>query len=515
MKKTARKTPTPKKQPPTIGGVLTTNEYSALTKQQVISELTKSPHGNLGELATIGLVAAKEDQDFFAHLIAWNHVKGQVRDSKTALPVIALTGTQVPEFVDNALAHIADLRPREFDAALRFGRLVKAPSNVLRRLAERYLRDLEANYGDWERTVVLHAKTLKGLYGRYHIKPGRSYDSILFKGEATSPRLTVLKGLKSMSPEEIAGAISGFKLPFLKVRGILGPKMKDPDVLCAIIGRMSPTELVTNMKALERLGVKDHPATRGALDKAMQVAASSKKATLKTSKAADVIEDEALSAKLRTLQEKQLDAIKGVEGDWLVLGDRSGSMHSAILAANEVAGTLARLVRGKVHLVFFNDMPQYFDVTGKTLEEIKTLTRNVTAGGNTNIGCGLGLLIERGLTVDGIAVVTDGGENQSPVFALVYEQYVKRHGNEPTVYMYAVGNVSFIFEHNCSVRNIKVEKFDVRGSDYYSIPNLAQTMRVGRYSLYDEIMQTNLVTLDQVLDRTKGQAIVARTLQAV
>jgi hypothetical protein len=56
-------------------------------------------------------------------------------------------------------------------------------------------------------------------------------------------------------------------------------------------------------------------------------------------------------------------------------------------------------------LVFFNTMPTYHDVTGKTLDEINAITKHVRAGGGTSIGCGLKYIMDRGLEVDGNAIV--------------------------------------------------------------------------------------------------------------
>jgi hypothetical protein len=47
---------------------------------------------------------------------------------------------------------------------------------------------------------------------------------------------------------------------------------------------------------------------------------------------------------------------------------------------------------------------------------------------------------------------------------------------------------------------IEMQTFDIRGgTDFYSIPNLAQTLRASRYSLVDEILSTPLLTLSNVL----------------
>ena len=56
---------------------------------------------------------------------------------------------------------------------------------------------------------------------------------------------------------------------------------------------------------------------------------------------------------------------------------------------------------------------------------------------------------------------------------------------------------------------LEMTTFDLRGSklDYYSIPNTVKTLRSNQYSLVDEIMQTPLLSLNDVL-KGHGKALV-------
>lgn len=538
---------------------------AALDKKKIITELTKSAHGDLSAYLAIGRRAAIEDPNFFAHLVAWNHQKGQIRDAKVALPVIALAALQTAAhrydidgrdmdaaYAENALAHLADLRPRELakvclqsqraektDVKVKkgekrppatmisvppFAKTAGAPKRVMRRLVTRYLRNLEAKRGLFERVAVQHGGTLHDLYEHYHVSRPAWVGEIVFHGEKGQPKalpggiFAVIRGLHLMSVVEAAGNIVKFKIPFLIARGALGKKANEPDTVLALIKAMSPTELVTNAKWLDKLGVKTNPALRAAFQEAMGRAASTTKsmATLKTSRAAAAMDDDdVLSSKLHALQEKQIDQMVGVDGDWLVAGDASGSMAQAIELARQVSATLARMVKGRVHLVLFDTMPVYFDVTGKTLEEITTITRGVTAGGGTSIGCALQYLLDKKIAVDGIALVSDGGENVAPRFGQVYAQYCDKLGVNPTVYLYQTnGDSDQEFNQVCAANHVDVQRFDLRGQkvDYYSLPNLTQTMRVSRYSLLDEVMATPLRTLDEVLDQTKDVPVLPKQL---
>jgi len=499
------------------------NETSALSKNSILTELTKSPHGKLVEYLNVGRKAAIQDPEFYSRLIAWNNLKGQIRDSKVALPTIAMTTGAFPaELTENALAHLALLDPRNLVRAIRFSREIResgrSGKNAIVRMVKQYLDARVASRQWFDKNAVQHRRSLQELYALTHQKPSEMANVILF-GRGTDkvskpyPRGSVFEAiaqLKDMSPAEAAGTILNRKIPFLIAKGALGAKAKDPDVVLALINQMSPTELVTNSKMLQKLGVRTNPALRGAYEAALAKAGTSKQNTLKTSRAAEALEvgaDDGLAQKLRALQEKQIDALGGIDGSWLILADKSGSMHQAIETARHIATTLARFVKGEVHLVFFDTAPRYVRATGKTLEDLRNETRLVTAGGGTSIGCALVYALEKGLDFDGIAIVSDGEENTSPLFPAEYARMVNRTDRLVPVYFYQCQGGSNNLTLRMSGQALDIQTFDLRsGLDYYSLPTLVQTMRTNRYSLIDEIMETPLLTLDQVFsDSTTGK----------
>lgn len=484
-----------------------------LTKNQILSELSKSPHGVLKEYVTVGKQATTQDPEFMAHLIAWDRQKGQVRDAKVALPIVSLSvPTFDAELAENSLAHLALLGPRELVRAFRFALELRLPGKMrsVRRVVEHYLREREANWPKWERLAIQHKNTLKELYALAHVKPAPRQNGILFKGERPAGSLfEVVASLGNMSASEAAGTIVDRKIPFLIAMGALGTKAKDTDLVLALIDRMSPTELVTNTKLLERLGIKTNPVLRGAFEKALEKASKSKQNVLKTTRAVEAIDDEDLKDKLRGVQDKQIQALSGIEGNWLVLGDKSGSMSTAIDLAKEVAATLAKMVKGKVWLVFFNTSPQAIDVTGLALDEIKKATRHIRAEGGTSIGCGLQRALENKDEIDGIAIVSDGGDNHSPYFHDVYPKYAKWAGKEVPVYLYHCDGESNALTGYMERAKIDMQVFDLgSGVDYYSLPNMVKTMRTNRYSLVDEVMSSKLLKLTDVFKLQKEEVKV-------
>lgn len=494
---------------------------SGLTKNRIFAELAKSPHGKLEEYVPVGRQAAEQEPEFLAHLIAWNREKGQIRDSKVALPIVSLSSPKFvdDELVENSLAHLALLRPREFVRAVSFSKTVKIVGHgrQLRRLAEQTLRRIEST--DLDRVALQHRESLKRLYAFPYtggsLKPSEAANVLLHKrhldgSPAEYPGHSLraaLNKLKDMPPLEVAGSITGRKIPFLIASGALGARMKEPEVLMALMGAMSPAELTNNMTLLERAGVKKNPILRAALESALMKSGRQSGGALKMSKAIESVEDEDLKQKLASVQEKKLDSM-GIEGNWLVIADKSGSMSTAIELARQLSAVLARLVKGKVHLVFVDEGPRYIDATGKTLEQLTAETRMVVAQGGTCLGAGIKYAVENNLEVDGVAIITDGGENRVPVFAQSHAEYHKKFGKDLPVYMYHVRGETDVMSGNCERAGVAVQKFEMAGAiDYYSLPNIAQSMRTNRYSLIDEVMAVPLLTIDKVLGGVKYAAV--------
>ena len=482
-----------------------------ISKQKIFAELAKSSHGKLGEYVTIGKQAIEQESEFFQHLIAWNAIHGQIRDSKVALPVLGLAYEKDTELLDNSLAHLADLNPRELLKAFMFLRELRPKGRMMTmdRLVRDYLHDLESEKG-WDHVAVQHGKVLRSLYAYARVKPTKDRVRIvLFGGVKKGEKSPLPKGsifeavanLKKMSATEAAAVIVKFKIPFLIAAGALEEKAKEPDLVLALLDRMSSSELITNMKMLEKLGVKTNPAIRGAFEKAMEKAATSKKNTLKTTQAVDAVEDEGLKEKLRAVQKKQIAAAGGPEGDWAVLIDKSGSMAQAIETGRNIAAQLAQFVKGKVYMVFFDTSPMTVEVTNLSLDQIQKATKHIPASGGTSIGCALNRLLHEKIMVDGIAIVSDGGEHNAPLFADVYPKYTKLTDKDVPVYFYQLSGDPDYFSTSMNAAKIEMQTFDLRGSavDYYSLPNLVKSMSGNPYNLLDEIMATPLVSLTDVL----------------
>lgn len=505
---------TPKKK--AVAPVLGLTEAGSLTKMQVIAELAKSTHGDLKPLVPIASMLAVQDPEFLAHLISYNEKNGQMRDSKIGLPVASLVDkafSKTEPYSENSYAHLALLDPRMLLKAILFSRDLRIGGRRRKRLfdlVELYLRERETNYGWWESMTVQHRNSVKSLYAISHVRPCGFADAILFKGNY--PKNSVfeaIRKLKDMTPREAASVIIDRHIPFLVVVGALGTKAKDTDLIMALIESMSPAELITNTSTLQKLGIKENPVLRAAYEEGLKkVVASKKTSTFKTTRAVESMGDTgsgSIKEKLKAVQEKQIDALGGVEGNWLVIGDKSYSMHQAIDTTRLVAGTLARMVKGNVHVVWVDESPRYYNATGKTYDEIIAETSGVVAGGNTCLGCGIASINEKGIEVDGITLVSDGGENRQPLFSKAYADYAKKIGKEPPVYFYKLRGDPDRVSVGMEDAGIEMTTNDLTNMkiDYYSMPNLIKTMSTKRYGLVDTVLDTPLLKVKDVI-KTKG-----------
>jgi hypothetical protein len=119
----------------------------------------------------------------------------------------------------------------------------------------------------------------------------------------------------------------------------------------------------------------------------------------------------------------------------------------------------------------------------------------MNATGGTSIGCGLDMIREKKLLVNGIAVCSDGGDNTYPLFGDAYKKYCSEFGIDPTVYHYHVPGDP----NDLAREGVQLEKFDLGyDPDYYALPQLAMTMRTSRYALVEDILKTKLLRFEDV-----------------
>lgn len=509
------------------------SEKNDFDKREIFNQLIKSTHGNLMNYERIVNNIATNDIEFLSHLMCWNLIKGEIRDSKVAIPVLTLRHLKKDdqELAENAIANLMSLDPKNFLKAYNFNKTLSAnkktiPAGYRKMLQEgliKYLVARQENMGWWINTAVHHRKSLKALYTISHIKPPEFAQKILFDKEY--PKNSIfekISQLKNMSSKEAAGTILTFGIPAKIALGALNMKSKDieknPEIILSLLEGMSGQQLINNTKLLSDFGVFNSHILKSEYEKALSRAKKDKNvSTLKAGKAIDILKKEKnidgvevnkdVIERLSSLQESKINQ-RGVEGDWAILADASGSMSSAIETGIEIAAYLAKSIKGKVYLIFFNTSPRFIDVTGKTLEQIKSEVRYIKASGATSCGCGIDYLESKNISVNGIIMVSDGGDNRIPFFHTAYASYINKIGISPSIYFFKLPGDRDDLSAFCSNHDIHINQTFIWSGkeDYYSLPNIIPTLKTSKWSLFDEIMSTPLLTFDDVTQiKKKGK----------
>ena len=488
-------------------------EQTSLTRQGIIAQLFKTPKGNLSDYLAIGTQAGALDGEFLAHAIAYDRRHGSVRDAQVGLPVVTLATSAFPRLLaENSLAHLALLNPKDLLRAFQWAIVLRKSHAMPWRRYDRfeymvhgYLRAREDCWPWWDRTALWFRQPLKALYALSHTKACDEAREVLFdRNPMTGTLFYRIRQSFAWESDEVAGFIRMEKLPFLVSQGLYGKRIQEPAILAAVIDNMSAGELSRRAALLEKWGWQNTGATRGAKQAAMGRARRGAKrsglfAATKTQQA--VAEDDPLLAQeLELVQEAQLDAQAGIEGNWLVGIDISGSMEHAIQPGLLLAAYLARQVRGKVLLCFFNHEPYVKDVTGRTYAELVEMTKLIVAQGGTSIGCVVAAAREWQFEADAIAIVSDGGERHPPDFGTAYRAYSSWMGKEPPVYLYRVPGQDPDWLSARWGTTMPYQCFPVEKSiNEAGVVALAATMKTKRYGLVQEIMDTPLLTMEQAL----------------
>lgn len=285
-----------------------------------------------------------------------------------------------------------------------------------------------------------------------------------------------------------------YRIPLTVAAGA-GAKFDDPDTLLAIIETATSSELITATNQFSKLKAWKIPAVQEAYRQASKKAVKDKRvSTLKASKATKVV-NEGTKKTVAQIKEQAADSLKEIEGDWLILADRSPSMSASIEAGKQLAGLLSHRVKGKVYLVFFDAGPTTYDVTGKTLDQIEQMTKHITTGSATSIGCGVKWLRSKKHDVDGIVLLTDGQENHPPYFV---EEY-KKLANEPALYWVEMYGGYETISSQLSKAGIQCTTFNVRQNfDEYAMLNVVNVLKPQVYGFLEEVMETPLLKVAQV-----------------
>lgn len=495
---------------------------------RILNSFMTCPHRDTEQLKKIHAEIREQDPLFYSHLACWYLKKGEIRDHNEVFASMLLTDP----FIDNREVGLALFRKHAIFMKNRIlgfvrGKKVKIRTKTGKKIqigkksvdevkitekwvgmkentpssfeteVKNYLRWLEADNARFDSVALRNRADLKNLYVKMRIKPSDRAQSILFEKKLPEDsKLNVLKEISEASPVNAAKMIVENKIPYTVAVGLVDKIT--PSVLVALIDSMSPMEVINNMASLEEKGAMENAETKALIQEKLKKAEKSKSvSTLKSKTAARTgrIKDEAVLEQLDKVADAQVKKSGQISVPTAIFVDRSGSMDKAIEVGKSAAALISGATIADLTVVAFDTTPMPIVSKGTSLSDWEKAFKPVKAGGSTSMGCALKYLMEMGKVVETIVVITDEGENASPMFTTVYELYAKKFNVRPNVVIIHVGPPETTFSTNLKRANIDFDMYTPAGGDYYALPGLIPLLaKTSKLDLVIEILNTPLIS---------------------
>jgi hypothetical protein len=484
----------------------------------MLNSLLTCPHRKLGMVHPLHAELVKADPRFYVRLAAWYADHGDVRDHKEMF-VVTLATSDFPGHRDAGLAMLRELPPYQLGRVVDFihgvteevmvdvqadnsktAEKVKMTAtdglgrNIPRSVKTevvRYLREREAEPQWFDATALNARKTLKRLYALLHIKPGPRAQAVLF--DETPPEGSKLAGLKALAqtdePELQARLIAQYDIPFRVAVGLV--KAVTPAVLKALVGRMSPQEVINNLEMLRKRGAFEDGDVKALIEAKLEVAKTATRVSaFKAETARDAVAlPTEVKAKLDAVADAQVKARGRIARPTALLIDKSGSMSQAIEIGKRLGSLLAAVADKDLFVYAFDTIAYPVESAGPELAAWERALTGITAGGGTSVGVAVEQLRRKKQYVEQIVVVTDEGENGDPRFVPTLLKYREELKIDPAVCFVKVQGATTQLEDECKKAGIVADAYQFNG-DYYALPNLVPMLaRPSKLELLQEILE--------------------------
>ena len=287
--------------------------------------------------------------------------------------------------------------------------------------------------------------------------------------------------------------IAEYRVPFATAIGVVGEVT--PALLVALIGQMSPQEVINHLGALKRRGAFDHDEVRALIERRIEAAQKDKRVSAMKVKVAqeaagDLGED--VAEALADAADAQIKAKGRIERPTALLVDKSGSMEQALEVGKRLAAMISSIAAEDLFVWAFDTMPYAVEATGERLADWEAAFDGIRAGGMTSLGAPLEAMKRAHQYVEQIVYVTDEGDNTSPLCQDGYRAYQRAMNVSPDVVIVKVGYANDMVEAPLRQCGARVETYTFEG-DYYALPNLVPMLsKASRLELLLEIMSTPL-----------------------
>lgn len=517
----------------------------------ILNTLLTTPHRKLEAIRPVHADMVQQDPRFYVRLAAWYADQGDVRDHKEMF-VVSLVLSDFEGHRDVGLALLRSLPPYEVARVLDFihgrkttrklrakpdaqapaaappraqrrgllrrllGRaeapeavpvgqpvpaaaqtvvedfgLFRNPPRALKTEITRYLREREAEPEWFDSTALVARKALKRLYALLHVRPDERAQKILFdEAPPADSRIFALKELaRAATPADQARAIIAHRIPYRVAATVV--QQLTPTVLLALVEVMSPQELINNLGALKRRGALDNADLKGLIERKLEEAQTG--ARVSAFKAEEAVKAADLSAdvqrKLEKVADRQVKAKGRIARPTALLIDKSGSMNVAIELGKRLGALISTICAKELYVYAFDTLAYPVERAGDDLAHWEKALVGITAGGGTSCGVALEAMRRKKQYVEQIIMVTDEGENSSPLFVEALKKYREEVHADPSVCFVKTPGATNHLEEQCQRAGVMADAFQFSG-DYYSLPNLVPLLsRPSKLELLMEIME--------------------------
>lgn len=453
----------------------------------MLNTLLTTPHRKLDKVYPVHQEMIKQDPLFYGHLGAWYMDTGEIRDHKEMF-IINLSMSDFEGHRNTGLAMLRDLPPYQLSRVVDFihgkkskdnkeeyGLFKNIPRSMTTEIT-RYLKERENDDQWFDSSVVIARKHLKRLYALLHISPAPRAQKILFdKNPPEDSSIFAIKELtKATSPADQAKIILEKKIPYRIASTVVSTMT--PTVLMALIESMSEQELINNLGSLKRRGVFDNKDLKELVEKKLDKAKTAGRvAAFKTKEAIKVANlSEDMQKKLDEVADSQLKKRGRIKRPTALLVDSSGSMNQALELGKQIGSMISAIMDAPLYVYAFDTIGYPITASGTDLAAWEKAFKGISAKGSTSCGIALENMIRNKQLVEQIIMITDEGENSSPLFVQSFKKYMVALNVQPSVCIVKTQGASNKLEVEAQAAGIAVDTYQFNGSDYYSLPGMIQ-----------------------------------------
>jgi len=465
---------------------------------RIFSEIMSVPHGKLDKALETHAQCMKENPLFYAQMATWYSQNGTVRDQKIAFvrTLFDATNARLREVGWSLLQNLP------------FFMVSRLPSRgaprTMRSAIVHYLATMREDRLNYQ--ILRGAKELKRVVRRYHVPTSNSASENLQKigRELFENRGEIRKVYKQLRDATTGSEVAEIlrRVPIPAYIAISSIPVRTPEIMSALIGNMTPSELLQSLNSLGRMKAI-RPNIGLILNKIERAIDDRRISGMRIHRISRMLDREVVPQEvfdlLSTVTVRKLRKRSKIKGNLSIHIDASGSMSSAIEVGRQLATTLSIACEKMPSIYTACQTPTKINVKEATPESWEQAFSLIQPGGMTPLGAGIAVMRTRAETPDAIIIITDEAENQPPIFA---QQY-KTLDVKPKVIILNVDRDarSSPLRDSLNRENIHYEQLHVNAADQYALDQIVSL--IGKASPFETVLEIMSMDLPERPAETK------------